>query len=89
MDRCKNCAKCDEGFKIGTNEAYNVEIKIRLGGISKIFCYYSNANMAASNKGISLKRKILEKVFTSRIKRDEWKEFTKLIQNDLGTILIG
>ena len=26
-DRCKNCAKCGKGFKIGTNEAYNIKIK--------------------------------------------------------------
>ena len=60
-DTCKNCAKCGKGFKIGTNEAYNIKIKIRLGGISKIFCFCSHANMAASDKGISLKRKFLKK----------------------------
>ena len=58
---CKNCAKCGKGFKIGTNEAYNIKIKIRLGGISKIFCFCSHANMAASDKGISLKKKFLKK----------------------------
>ena len=42
------------------NEAYNIQIKIRLGGISKIFCFCSHANMAASDKGISLKRKFLK-----------------------------
>ena len=46
--------------KIGTNEAYNIKIKIRLGGISKIFCFCSHANMAASDKGISLKIKFLK-----------------------------
>ena len=46
-DTCKNCAKCGKGFKIGTNEAYNIKIKIKLGGISKIFCFCSHANMAA------------------------------------------
>ena len=56
-DTCKNFAKCGKGFKIGTNEAYNIKIKIRLGGISKIFCFCSHANMAASDKGISLKKK--------------------------------
>ena len=50
-----------KGFKIGTNKAYNIKIKIRLGGISKIFCFCSHANMAASNKGISLKKKLLKK----------------------------
>ena len=35
----KNCAKCGKGYKIGTNEAYNIKIKIRLVGISKIFCF--------------------------------------------------
>ena len=56
-DTCKNCAKCGKGFKIGTNEAYNIKIKIRLGGISKILCFCSHVNMAASDKGISLKKK--------------------------------
>ena len=60
-DTCKNCAKCGKGFKIGTNEAYNIKIKIRLGGISKIFCFCSHANMTASDKGISLKKKFLKK----------------------------
>ena len=60
-DTCKNYAKCGKGFKIGTNEAYNIKIKIRLGGISKIFCFCSHANMAASDKGISLKKKFLKK----------------------------
>ena len=58
---CKNCAKCGKGFKIGTNEAYNIKIKIMLGGISKIFSFYFHANMAASDKGISLKKKFLKK----------------------------
>ena len=58
---CKNCAKCDKGFKIGTNEAYNIKIKIRLGGSLKIFCFCSHANMAASDKGTSLKKKFLKK----------------------------
>ena len=31
-DRRKNCAKCGEGFKIGTNEAYNIKIKISFEG---------------------------------------------------------
>ena len=43
-DMCKNCAKCSKGFKIGTNQAYNIKIKIRVGGILKIFylCLYTN-----------------------------------------------
>ena len=61
-DTYKNCAKCGKGFKIGTNEAYNIKIKIRLLGISKIFCFCSHANMAASDKGISLKKKFLKKI---------------------------
>ena len=60
-DTCKNCAKCGKGFKIGTNEAYNIKIKIRVGGISKIFFFRSHANMATSDKGISLKKKFLKK----------------------------
>ena len=89
-DTCKNCAKCGKGFKIGTNEAYNIQIKIRLGGIWKIFCFCSHANMAASDKDISLKKKFLTKIYImSLIKCNHWKELTKLVQNDLGTILIG
>ena len=65
-DTCKNCAKRGKGLKISTNEAYNIKIKIRLGGISKIFCFCSHANMAASDKGISLKKKFLKKFFTYR-----------------------
>ena len=61
MDTCENCAKCGKGFKIGTNEAYDIKIKIRLGGISKIFCFCSHINMAASDKGISLEKKFLKK----------------------------
>ena len=63
-DTCKNCAKRGKGFKIGTNEAYNIKIKISVGGTLKIFCFCSYTNMAASDKVISLNRKILEKVFT-------------------------
>ena len=46
--------------------------------------------MAASDKGISLKKEFLKKFYlTSRIKYNHWKELTKLVQNYLGTILIG
>ena len=60
-DTCKNCTKCGTGFKIGTNEDYNIKIKIRIGAISKTFCFCSYANMAASDKGISLEGKFLKK----------------------------
>ena len=59
-DTCKNCAKCGKGFKIRANEAYNIEMKISLGGISKILCSCSHANIAAPDKDISLKRKFLK-----------------------------
>ena len=59
-DTCKTCVKCGKGFKIGTNEVYNIKIKIRLEGISKIFCFCSHSNMVASDKGISLKKKFLK-----------------------------
>ena len=49
--------KCGKDFSVSRNEAYNIKIKIRVGGILKIFCFCSYANMAASDKGISLKRK--------------------------------
>ena len=38
-DTCKNCAKCGKGFKIGTNEAYYIEIKIRLGALGKFSAF--------------------------------------------------
>ena len=43
---------------------YNIKIKNSVGNILKIFHFCSYTNMAASGKAISLKRKILEKVFT-------------------------
>ena len=57
-DTCKNCTKCGKCFKIGTNKAYNIKIKIFS---SKIFCFSSYANMAASDKGILLKKKFWKK----------------------------
>ena len=36
-DTCKNCAKCDKGFNIGTYEAFNIKIKSKVEGISRIF----------------------------------------------------
>ena len=57
-DTCENCAKCGKDFKIVTNEAYS-----RVRASLKIFCFCWYASMAASDKGISLKRKILEKGF--------------------------
>ena len=41
----------------------NIKIKISVGGILKNFCFCSYTNMAAS-EDYSLKRKILERVFT-------------------------
>ena len=38
-DTCKNCAKRGKGFKIGTNEAYNIKIKIRLGAFRKFSAF--------------------------------------------------
>ena len=88
-DTCKSCTECDKGFKLRTNEAYNMKIKISGWSILKIFsCSY--ANMATSDKGISVKRKFLKNFhLTSFVKRNQWKELIKLIQNDRGTILIG
>ena len=63
-DTCKNCVICGKGFKIGTNEAYNIKMKIRPGGISKIFCFCSHAKMAASRKRHFTEEGILEKIFT-------------------------
>ena len=66
---------------MGTNEAYNINIKIRLRGILKIFCFGSHANMAASDKGISLKKKFLKKFLLNEFKCNHWKELIKLVQN--------
>ena len=61
-DTSKNYSQFGKSFKIGTNEAYNITIKI---SVLKIFCSCSYINMAALlGIGISLQRKILEKVFT-------------------------
>ena len=49
-------------------------IKFRVRGILKTFWFCSYTNMAALDKGISLKRKMLEKVSASRIKRNQWEE---------------
>ena len=46
--------------------AYNLKIKISVGGIFKIFCICSYTNIAATDNSISLKRTILEKNFTRR-----------------------
>ena len=64
-DRCKNCAKCGKGFKIGTNEAYSIKIKISVGGILKIFCFCSYANMATSDNSL---RENFSKKFLLNIK---------------------
>ena len=42
-DMCKNCAKCGKGFKIGTNEAYNMKIKIRIGAFRKFSAFVLTA----------------------------------------------
>ena len=75
VDTCKNCAKCGKGFKIGTNEAHNIKIKIRVGGISRIFCFSSYANMAASDKGILLKRKFLIHLIHGSFSISFWSSF--------------
>ena len=38
-DTCRNCAKFGKGFKICTNEAYNIKIKIRLGAFQKFSAF--------------------------------------------------
>ena len=59
---CNNCAKCGKGFKIGTDKADTIQIKNHVWGISKLLCFCSYANMAASDKDVSLKRKLLKMV---------------------------
>ena len=46
-----------------TNDADTIKIKNRLGGISKVFCLCSYANMAVSDKYISQERKFLTKFY--------------------------
>ena len=38
-DTFKNCAKSGKGFKIGTNETYNIKIKSSVKGILTISCF--------------------------------------------------
>ena len=64
VDMCKNCAKCGKGFKIGTNQAYNIKIKIRLGGISKIFCCLFSRQYGFLRQRHFTEEEILEKIFT-------------------------
>ena len=61
VDRCKNCAKCGKGFKIGTNEAYNIKIKIRLGAFRK-FSAFVLMPIWLPQTSISLKKKFLKKI---------------------------
>ena len=77
-DTCKNCTGCGKDFRIGINIAYKIKIKIRVRAFRKFF-FCSYGNMAASDKGISLKKKFMKSE----------KVLTKLIQNDPGTILTG
>ena len=60
--RVKIALNVVKASKLVQTGAYNIKIKIRLGGISKIFCFCSHANMAASDKGNSLKKKFLKKI---------------------------
>ena len=65
-----------------------LKIKIRVGGVREFSAFVRTpANKAASDKGITLKRKFLKKFLLNFM--NQWKELTKLIQNKLGTILIG
>ena len=41
------------------NEAYNIEIKIRLGDISKIFCFCSHAKLPQTKENKFLKKLLL------------------------------
>ena len=69
------CAESGKGFKIGTNEAYNIKTKIRVRGISKIFYFCSYRPIwlpqteAFQWRGNSWKSFYL----TSWIKRNQWK----------------
>ena len=63
-DTCKNCAKCGIGFKIGTNEAYNREIKIRLGGHFENFLLLFSRQYGCLRQRYFTEEEILEKAFT-------------------------
>ena len=56
-------AKCSNGFKIGTNEAYNIKIKISIGGILKIFLFVRQDYCLRQEH--FTEEDILENVFTS------------------------
>ena len=59
--RAKIALNVVKASKLVQMKLITLRSKIRLGGISKIFCFCSHANMAASDKGISLKKKFLKK----------------------------
>ena len=69
-----NVIKASKLVQMKLIQCTNIKIKIRVGGILKTFWFCSYTNMAASDKGISLKKKMLEKVSASRIKCNQWKQ---------------
>ena len=89
-DTCKNCAECDKGFKTGTSEAYNIKIKIRVGAFRKFSTFVCTPIWLPQTKAFHRRGNSLKSFYlTSWIKLNQWKELTKLIQNYLGTVLIG
>ena len=78
VDTCKNCAKCGKSFKIRTNEACNIKIKIKVEVISKIFLL-----LFVRQYGCLKQRHFTEKKFFKKF------HLTSVIENGLGTILTG
>ena len=62
-DTCKSCVKCGRGFKIGTNEAYNIKIKIRVGHFENFLLFFVSQYGCLRQRHFT-EEEILEKCFT-------------------------
>ena len=87
-DTCKNCAKCGtkcgKGFKIGTNEAYNIKTQIRIRAFRKFSAFVLTPIWLPQTKAFHWRRNSWKNFnLTSRNKCNHWKELTKLVQNDI------
>ena len=62
--RVKIAPKCGKGFKIGTNKAYNIKIKMRVGGHFENFQLLFVRQYGCLRQRHFTEEEILEKVLT-------------------------
>ena len=62
-DTCKSCPKFGKGFKIGTNEGYNIKIKLGLGHFENFLLLFSRQYGCLRQRHFT-EEEILEKIFT-------------------------